>query len=216
MRKLYIETLVRTEVETLWQATQDPVTHASWDLRFTRISPHGSDGGLPRFRYATRVLPLVWMTGDGVHAAERHRPDGTRTSVLRFRPDSRLSPLGRGSGYWRYIPTAGGIRFFTGYDYEPAWGRAADLVLRPLIGWATAWSFDRLRLWLERGLTPRLTLGVAVTEVFLRLALVVLAFMSAPPGWAAVAALAVLVAPPSPLTPAARRCTRRPPERIRP
>jgi hypothetical protein len=27
-------------------------------------------------------------------------------------------------------------------------------VFRPLIGWATAWSFDRLRLWLERGVDP--------------------------------------------------------------
>jgi uncharacterized membrane protein YphA (DoxX/SURF4 family) len=28
------------------------------------------------------------------------------------------------------------------------------LVFRPLMGWATAWSFDRLRLWLEEGLDP--------------------------------------------------------------
>ena len=28
------------------------------------------------------------------------------------------------------------------------------LMFRPLMGWATAWSFDRLRLWLEEGITP--------------------------------------------------------------
>jgi hypothetical protein len=34
-------------------------------------------------------------------------------------------------------------------------GRVFDrLVFRPLMGWATAWSFDRLRLWIERGLEP--------------------------------------------------------------
>ena len=35
-------------------------------------------------------------------------------------------------------------------------GRAFDrLLFRPLIGWATAWSFDRLRLWIEQGRDPQ-------------------------------------------------------------
>jgi hypothetical protein len=33
-----------------------------------------------------------------------------------------------------------------------------DLVFRPLLGWATAWSFDRLRLWIESNLDPAFSL----------------------------------------------------------
>jgi len=52
------------------------------------------------------------------------------------------------------VPTPEGVRFITGYDYAPGWGRFADLVMRPLILWMTAWSFDRLRIWAERGEEP--------------------------------------------------------------
>ena len=63
-----------------------------------------------------------------------------------------------GSGYWKYEQRADGLRFVTGYDYDVRWGvvgRTIDRVaFRPLIGWATAWSFDRLRLWIESGVDP--------------------------------------------------------------
>src|SRR5690606_4327419 len=117
-----------------------------------------ADGEPQRFRYATRVLPFLTVSGTGVAAGERHRPDGTRTSALRFSSGHPLSLLAEGSGYWRYVPDGDGVRFLTGYDYRPRWGRfgalADRLVLRPLMGWATAWSFDRLRLGLEEGVTP--------------------------------------------------------------
>ena len=57
--------------------------------------------------------------------------------------------------------TDAGVRFITQYEYETRFGvagRALDLAFRPLLGWATAWSFDRLRLWLERGAEPAATL----------------------------------------------------------
>jgi hypothetical protein len=63
-----------------------------------------------------------------------------------------------GSGYWKYVPHENAIRFFTWYDYETrfgAFGKLMDRCLfRPLLGWATAWSFDRLRLWIEKGIPP--------------------------------------------------------------
>jgi hypothetical protein len=43
------------------------------------------------------------------------------------------------------------VRFLTGYDYGTRFGLPGQVIdrlaLRPLLGWATAWSFDRLRLW---------------------------------------------------------------------
>ncbi|MFI0463402.1 hypothetical protein ACH347_04915 [Saccharopolyspora sp. 5N102] len=151
-KPLYVEALIRTDLDALWRHTQDPVLHRRWDLRFTDIAPLTAG----RFRYATKVLGLR-VTGLGTHSGERFRPDGTRTSVLRFASTDPLSLIRAGSGFWRYTPTDDGIRFITGFDYDTRWGRfgtLADVAFRPLFGWMTAWSFDRLRIWLETGTPP--------------------------------------------------------------
>ncbi|MFF7138273.1 hypothetical protein ACFZBZ_38900 [Streptomyces sp. NPDC008196] len=236
---LYIETRIRADLDELWTHTQDPCRHQRWDLRFTRITYLPRAEGEPqRFRYATRVLPGLTVAGTGVSAGERERPDGTRTSALRFSSPHPLSLLAEGSGYWRYVPDADGVTFLTGYDYRPRWGRAgalADrLLFRPLMGWATAWSFDRLRLWLERGITPERALrnwlaellarALIVTggcaglgqEGFLRLFGPLAASMAYvwPLLLAVVISLALFTSP-LPCTPAARRCLRQPPTRVR-
>ncbi|WP_017591889.1 hypothetical protein [Nocardiopsis potens] len=218
---LYIEAHIRTGLDLLWERTQDPAEHCRWDLRFTEIRPLPRPAGGPaRFRYATRVAPFVRITGTGVNAGERHRPDGTRTSALRFASAHPLSPIAEGRGYWRYVPASGGVRFLTGYDYRPRRGRAgraADrLVFRPLMGWATAWSFDRLRLWCERGISPESALRRALAEAAVRAAVAAAALAAAPPPAAAAVCAAALLLPPLPATPAARRCLRRPPERTAP
>ncbi|MGC0237601.1 hypothetical protein [Arthrobacter sp. SD76] len=78
--------------------------------------------------------------------------------MLKFDTSDALSPIGAGSGYWRYIPTDAGVRFITGYNYRPGMGilgKALDAgLIRPALGWATAVSFDRLRLWAESELDP--------------------------------------------------------------
>ncbi|AZM55588.1 hypothetical protein DMA15_25895 [Streptomyces sp. WAC 01529] len=218
---LYIEARIRADLDALWERTQEPALHQRWDLRFTEIAYLPCREGEPRhFRYATRVLPFLTVAGTGVSAGERRRPDGTRTSALRFASPHPLSLIEEGSGYWRYVPTpdGDGIRFLTGYDYRPRWGRLGALadraVFRPLMGWATAWSFDRLRLWLERGITPERALLNAVAEVLLRVLFVAAAVLLAPMTALAAAALA-LILPPLPTTPAARRCLRTPPVRAR-
>lgn len=215
---LYVETRIRTDMDTLWERSQEPAEHQRWDLRFTEIThlPKGPDEP-QRFRYATRVLPFLVVAGTGVSAGERHRARGDRVSALRFASPHPLSPIERGSGYWRYVPVPGGVRFLTGYDYRPRRGRFAGtadrLVLRPLMGWATAWSFDRLRLWCERGITPERARAHWLAELACRAALSGCAVLWLHPlaGFAA-AALAVLL-PPSPHTPAARRCLRAAPAR---
>ena len=225
---LYVETLIRSDPEPLWRLTQEPHQHQRWDLRFTEIDylpqPDPAlrfDPAQPqRFRYAVRLLPGLSVSGVGLCAGERIRPDGTRTSVLRFASAHPLSLIRSGSGYWRYVPTADGIRFLTGYDYQPGWGRfgaQADRLLRPLMGWATAWSFDRLRLWLEDGIPPQRSLRRALLEVGVRSAAVAAAWWGLPvPGALLVAVLVTVIAvlaPPSSRAPSARRCLRRPPDR---
>jgi hypothetical protein len=149
-----VEIRIRGSLDRVWALTQDPGQHARWDARFSRITPvEQLAGGGIRFRYERRLGP-VRITGTGTTIGERARPDGTRTSALRFDADTRLSPLGPGRGYWRYRQDGDDVVFTTGYDYVPGWGRAADVVVRPLVAWGTAWSFDRLRLWVETGTPP--------------------------------------------------------------
>ncbi|MFE9248300.1 hypothetical protein [Streptomyces sp. NPDC007088] len=285
--RIYVETSVRTDMESLWALTQDPAQHQRWDLRFSEITPlpepgagaeeaaaaasgaresaegsgdgagAGPDGApgpassrtapavvsATRFRYATRVLPFLTVSGTGVSAGDRLRADGERTSALRFVCAHPLVLLAEGSGYWRYVPDGAEVRFLTGYQYRTRWGRVGTLLdrlfLRPAMGWATAWSFDRLRLWLERGVSPRRSLGRALAEGAVRLALLGLAavlVLLAGPAVPVVALLGpwlglgsvlltvasglvlaalVLLVPPLPGTPSAGRCLRTPPLRVR-
>jgi hypothetical protein len=158
-RPIYVEALLRASVDEVWDATQDPARHERWDLRFTRIEYLPREGDQPqRFLYATRLAGGIEIRGEGSSAGDKAAPDGSRTSALTFGSDDRRSLIRTGSGYWRYVPTDEGTRFITGYDYETRFGTVGRLVdtllFRPLIGWATAWSFDRLRLWLDEGVTP--------------------------------------------------------------
>jgi hypothetical protein len=161
-RPIYVERLIAAPMETLWNATQKPDVHERWDIRFTEIRylPRETEKEPQRFLYATRIGFGLRIAGEGESVGQAER-DGDRTSALRFWSDDRKSLIRKGSGYWRYAPTQAGVRFITQYDYETRFGvagRALDLVFRPLLGWATAWSFDRLRLWLERGAEPAATL----------------------------------------------------------
>jgi hypothetical protein len=158
-RPIYVEALVRAALEDVWRLTQQPELHERWDLRFSRIEylPK-AEGGSQRFLYATRLGFGLEIRGEGESVGEKEGADGARTSALTFGTSDRRSLIRAGSGYWRYVPVAEGTRFITRYDYDTRFGAAGRvfdrLVFRPLLGWATAWSFDRLRLWLEDGVTP--------------------------------------------------------------
>jgi hypothetical protein len=211
MRPVYVETLIDAPVDQVWALSQDPGAHQRWDARFTHIGAAGPAG---QFRYATRLLPGLTIAGRGI-ATGRRRPGGSATSALRFTSTHRLSLIRTGSGYWRYVPTPAGIRFLTGYHYTPGWGTAglvADRAFRPLIGWATAWSFDRFRIWLETGRSPERSQRQALAETAIRAGLVGIAIGLHRVAVLVPVALLVLLVPPLPGTPAARRCRRRAPD----
>jgi len=154
-RPIFVRIRIDAPLDRVWELTQNPLEHPRWDGRFTSITPtEALPGGGTRFRYELR-MPLHTIVGTGTTIGERHRADGTCTSALRFDTDDWFSPLGAGRGYWRYEPDGDATIFTTGYDYAPRWGVLLDrLLLRRLIGWLTAWSFDRLRIWAERGIEP--------------------------------------------------------------
>jgi hypothetical protein len=162
-RALYVETTIGADIDEVWRLTQTPQLHSRWDLRFSLIAPEAEqpsagDDAPSRFRYERR-LPFHTIRGTGVSLGERTGARGARTSALVFSTHDALSPLASGRGYWRYLPNAdGSTTFITGYDYVPFAGRAGALldrmVLRRVVWWMTAWSFDRLRIWAETGTPP--------------------------------------------------------------
>jgi DoxX-like family len=185
---IYVEILVRAPMDALWAHTQTPRLHEQWDLRFSNIDyiPRVDDVSPQRFRYATRLGFGLEVMGEGETTGRRELPDGSSTSVLKFASDAPLSIIREGSGYWKYVPTRDGVRFLTCYDYRTRFGAFGVLfdrvVFRPVIGWATAWSFDRLRLWVEGRVHPRIALRQTLIHVAARMTLaIVLAYQGLVP-----------------------------------
>lgn len=174
---IYVEIQIRGDIEDVWQRTQDPSLHERWDLRFSEITycPRAGEHLPQQFTYRTRIGFGMRIAGKGESTGSHSAPNGPRTSALSFWSDDRKSLIREGSGYWRYVPTGGVIRFLTWYDYRVRFGwlgRLIDMVaFRPLIGWATAWSFDRLRLWIERGIDPQSAIRQAAAGVVARFAI---------------------------------------------
>ena len=158
---LYVEILIRTDMNSLWERTQNPVLHSQWDLRFSSIEylPRHDDSEPQKFLYSKKIGFGMTIRGEGETVGSREDEKGRRSSALKFSSDDFRSLIKTGSGYWQYVPTSQGVRFLTEYDYQTRFGPVGRLfdgiVFRPLIGWATAWSFDRLRLWLENPSIPR-------------------------------------------------------------
>jgi len=171
---IYVEIRIRAPMDALWRHTQEPRLHERWDLRFSEIEylPRVDETQPQRFRYATRVGFGLRIVGEGESVGQRDQPDGSCTSLLTFDSSDPRSVIREGGGWWKYVPTPDGIRFMTQYDYRTrggAAGRVFDrLVFRPLLGWATAWSFDRLRLWLERGVDPTVAMRSTVARAVAR------------------------------------------------
>jgi hypothetical protein len=168
---LYVELAMRAEMERLWQLTQDPSLHQRWDLRFSTIRylPKSDEDAPQQFLYETRIGFGMAIAGGGESTGTRSGITGERTSALRFWSDDAKSLISTGAGYWKYIPDADGcIRFLTWYDYKTRFGIAGKLVdaalSRPLMGWATAWSFDRLRLWIEADIPPEAVLRSSIVH----------------------------------------------------
>jgi uncharacterized membrane protein YphA (DoxX/SURF4 family) len=170
MSGIYVEIPIRASMDELWEKTQNPQLHQRWDLRFTQIEYLPRQADEPqKFLYRTRVGLGLKIDGQGESTGTRDGDSGERTSSLKFWSEDPKSLIKTGSGYWKYVPNRetwrpgqdarhSTIRFFTWYDYETRFGALGKLidrcVFRPLLGWATAWSFDRLRLWIEKGMSP--------------------------------------------------------------
>ncbi|WP_042473661.1 DoxX-like family protein [Bacillus ndiopicus] len=160
-KPIYVEIVMDTSMERLWEYTQNPALHAQWDLRFSDIQyrPKESEDAPQLFTYKTKVAPFLTVEGWGESKGTHHKKDGTRTSSLHFGTEQKISPIMEGKGFWQYVPNGEALTFLTQYDYKVRYGKlgqALDFVFRPVMGWATALSFDVLRRWLKTGEVPKM------------------------------------------------------------
>jgi hypothetical protein len=175
-KPIYVEAFIQAPIEVLWKHTQTPELHQQWDLRFSEITyiPKPSETEPQRFLYKTNIGFGLYVAGEGETVGAREK-DGVLTSSLKFSSANPLSLIREGAGFWRYIPTKDGVRFLTRYDYRTRFGTLGGwidrMVFRPLMGWATAWSFDCLRLWLEQGIPPQVSLRRTAIEIVTALSL---------------------------------------------
>lgn len=158
-KPIYVEVDILAPIEEAWTYTQNPKLHEQWDLRFTSITyiEKKSVEEPQRFTYETKVMPGVVVRGWGESKGEHQKKDGTKTSSLHFGTPQKISPIAEGRGYWQYIPHERGLTFLTQYDYDVRYGKLGkllDAMFRPIMGWATALSFDVLKRWLEKGESP--------------------------------------------------------------
>lgn len=158
-KPIYVELGIKTDMDQLWAHTQLPDKHEQWDLRFSEIRylPR-SNQGAQHFQYTTRIGFGLRIAGTGETRDRLDARTGERVSTLRFGSEQRLSLIREGGGYWKYTPEDGRVVFLTQYDYDTRYGLMGKMldrfVFRPIMGYATAWSFDLLRFWLEKGIAP--------------------------------------------------------------
>ncbi|PJN90652.1 DoxX-like family protein [Bacillus sp. mrc49] len=159
-KPIYVEIPIQATIDEVWRMTQKPELHEQWDLRFSSITylPKKSEDDPQSFLYETKLGRYVKVAGWGKSVGAHNKKDGSKTSSLHFGTDQKISPIREGKGYWQYIPKDNGITFLTQYDYDVRYGllgRLLDFFFRPIMGWATALSFDVLKRWIEKGESPR-------------------------------------------------------------
>lgn len=157
-KPIYVEVLIHVPIERVWDASQKSDLHAQWDLRFSSIRYLPKEEGKPQqFTYTRHVSPFFKVEGWGKSSGFAELKDGSRSSSLYFGTNQLLSPIREGRGYWKYEPIDKGTKFLTQYNYTPSFGKFGQLFdsfFRPLMGYATALSFDVLKRWLEKGESP--------------------------------------------------------------
>ncbi|WP_390208355.1 DoxX-like family protein [Halocatena marina] len=172
---IYVEIPMDASIQEVWEPTQNPNLHQRWDLRFSEIEYLPRDSGeSQQFTYSTGIGAFA-VEGVGESVADATPTDHEPTSALQFWSDDPKSLIEHGRGYWRYVPGEEELRFITEYNYDTRFGvlgRLVDrLAFRPLIGWATAWGFDALRLWVEDDLPPEVTTRNAAIHALSRVTL---------------------------------------------
>lgn len=103
-KPIYVEIEMKSDLDTLWEYTQNPSLHKEWDLRFSNITYLNSQPcEKQKFLYETRVGFGLKVSGTGETVGVFNKCSSERSSSLAFGSDHPLSLIRHGSGYWKYI-----------------------------------------------------------------------------------------------------------------
>lgn len=147
--KIVVEAVIPAPVELVWERTQDPEQHVSWDIRFTgiRYRHEVDERGFRLMDYRTDVGFGIAVDGIGKYL----HSTPLAHSTFEFDSDDWKSIIRHGRGIWLYEKRPEGTYFKTVYDYDRRYGivgRAIDwLFFRRLLQLSTEWGFETLRLW---------------------------------------------------------------------
>lgn len=83
---IYVGTVIHTDMDKLWDYTQDPNIHQQWDLRFSKIDylPKKGDNDPQRFLYETNIGFGLRIAGEGESVKTVYTDGGERVSSLKF------------------------------------------------------------------------------------------------------------------------------------
>ncbi|WP_054024707.1 DoxX-like family protein [Bacillus sp. FJAT-28004] len=178
-KPIYVELEIRANLDQLWMHTQNPQLHEQWDLRFSQIQylPQTNESDIQKFRYETRIGFGLKISGTGETSCTTMKDSKERVSTLTFASAQPVSLIRMGGGYWKYKDQGDKLTFITLFNYQTRFGIAGRVldrfIFRPIFGWATAWSFDRLRIWLEEHIPPSVVAERALIH-YLSICLIVL------------------------------------------
>lgn len=67
---IFVEILIKTDMETLWRYTQSPEVHERWDLRFSNIRylPRPDESKPQIFEYSTKIRFGMTIRGTEPHS----------------------------------------------------------------------------------------------------------------------------------------------------
>jgi hypothetical protein len=148
-RRIVVEALIPTSIESVWERSQDPELHVGWDLRFSTIRylPEQDTRGFHLMEYITRIGFGLEVAGWGRYLQNT----ALVRSTFEFGSDDPKSLIEHGRGVWLYERRPEGTFFKTVYDYRTRHGVVGELLdfylFRPVMQLATEWSFETLRLW---------------------------------------------------------------------
>nr|CAE11238.1 YndG protein [Bacillus velezensis FZB42] len=102
-KPIYVEINIASDIETLWEYTQNPHLHKEWDLRFSDITYlHRLPDEPQRFLYETRIGFGLKVSGTGESIGDIRPRSSEREVLVRWRRTSAARRKeGRATGRYR-------------------------------------------------------------------------------------------------------------------
>ncbi|MCB1159092.1 MAG: hypothetical protein H7A25_13585 [Leptospiraceae bacterium] len=180
LKDIFLEIRIRAPIEKVREAIH-PTHQSNWDLRFSRIfireqTEEQREKGIFTFSFVRSIFGRFFQLSGYGEIEEKEGENGEIYSTLNFGSEDSHCPIRRGKGYHLLIPeTENSTLFRTEFQYRPRYGKLGflfDILLfRHILKFVTAYSLDRLKIYLEKEIPPSLSLKRSMNLYLIRLSL---------------------------------------------